>query len=119
VLNDDGRMLVRYIIKNKSKKPYVPGIPEVVVLEEPHFPISLASLTNCQIGSEQAGGLDSSGTSTVSVHPELLYLPTLSPGQELTGIISVTPPSGHTGPTVLRFAFPNSGKNVITAILVL
>jgi hypothetical protein len=119
LLSYDGRILVRYTIKNKSKKPYVPGIPNVVALEAPSFPISLVSLTNCQIGSHEVEGLESTGSSPVPVHPEPPYFPTLAPGQELTGVVAVTLPSDHTGPTVLRFAFPNSGKEPITATLVL
>lgn len=115
----DGRVLVRYTIKNKSNQAYLPAVPNVVALEAPSFPTSLVSLTNCQIASHELEALESTGASIVPVHPELPYLPTLAPGQELTEVVAITLPSGRTGPTVLRFAFPNSGKEPITAILVL
>ncbi|HEV2173198.1 MAG TPA: hypothetical protein VGR71_06515 [Nitrospira sp.] len=119
-LEHDGQVLIRYTIRNQTKRVYVPGDPQVVVLNMPHYRESLYPLSNFQLSPDAAARLKWSGSNTpIEVTKDEIRSPRIQPGQETTGIVAIKLPEGHGGPTVLRLIFLADPKGPISATLVL
>ena len=56
-LEHDGQVLIRYTIRNQTKRAYVPGDPQVVVLNAPRYRQSLYPLSNFQLSPDAAARL--------------------------------------------------------------
>lgn len=118
VLQHDGQIFVRYTIRNETKKAYVPGSPQVVVVSSPGHLESLYGLVNCQLSQDEASRLKSSSQTSIEVAKQEIRLPRIEPGQETTGIVVIKVPA-QKSPTVLRVTFLADSRGPVTATLVL
>jgi hypothetical protein len=118
LLEQDGKFLIQYSIRNQTKDVYTAEIPHVVALNRPRYYQSLYSLTDCQLGSNEAARIKSSGQTALNVENGQTSPSRIAPGQEAIGIIALNLPPGHTRPTVLRVVFPGLGPTPVTATLV-
>src|SRR5437660_11910428 len=57
IYEKDGRLLIRYAVRNHTSEPYVIDTPAVFELDGVRSPQSLYGLTNSQLGDEQAAKL--------------------------------------------------------------
>jgi hypothetical protein len=118
LLQHDGQIFVRYTIRNETKKAYVPGSPQVAVVNSPRYRGSLHGLVNWQLSPDAASRLKSSSQTSLEVAKQEIRSARVEPGQETTGIIAIKVPA-QTSPTVLRVTFLADSKGPVTATLVL
>jgi hypothetical protein len=113
----DGRVLVRYAVRNRGSHAYDVITPKVFALTGAHYPQSLYGLVDSQLGDQEAAHLTSKQETPVPVLEGHVQSSHLAPGQESLGIVSVRLPSS-TEPTVFRFQFANDDREQIAAFLV-
>lgn len=113
----DGRVLVRYSVRNRGNHDYNVTTPEVYVLSAVRYPQSLYPLVGSQLGEQEAARLKAKRQNPVPVLEGHVQTEHLAPGQESVGIVAVRAPSS-TEPTVLRFQFPNDQREQVAALLV-
>jgi len=113
----DGRVLVRYAVRNRGTHAYDVTTPQVYALTGARYPQSLYSLVDSQLGDHEAARLTSKQETPVVVLEGQLQSSHLEPGQESLGVVAVRLPS-TTEPTVLRFQFAKADREQIAAILV-
>lgn len=118
ILEHDGQIVIRYTIRNQTRKAYTPGTAQVATVTTPRFRQSLYSLADWQLGMDAASHLKSSGMTTLQVTSQQMQSARVEPGQETTGIITIPAPTQKT-PTVLRFWFLADANGPVTATLVL
>ena len=119
LLEHDGQIFIRYTIRNRTQKAYMPGAPQVVALNAPRYRESLYALSDSQLSSDDAVRLKCNGETPVEVAKGEIRSSRIEPGQETTGIVAIKLPPTHAKPTVLRFVFLASPKGPINATLVL
>jgi hypothetical protein len=119
LLEHDGQVLIRYSVRNGTKKAYVPGAQQVVTLKEPRYRESLYTLQNFQLGSNEAHHLKSTGEVAIEVAKGEVRSSRIEPGQETTGIVAIKLPREHSQPAVIRLIFLASSKGPVSATLVL
>ena len=113
----DGRLLVRYAIRNRGAQTYDNTTPQVYALSGARYPQSLYSLVGSQLGDQEAARLRIKQQIAVPVLEGHVQSSRLAPGEESLGLIAVRAPS-TTEPTVLRFQFANADREPIAAFLV-
>jgi hypothetical protein len=113
----DGRVLVRYSVRNRGNHDYNLTTPEVYALGAVRYPQSLYPLVGSQLGDQEAARLKAKRQNPVPVLEGHLQAEHLAPGQESVGIVAVRALSS-TEPTVLRFQFPNDQREQVAALLV-
>jgi len=113
----EGRVLVRYAIRNRSKHPYDVATPQVYALSGVRYTQSLYPLVGSQLGDKEAAHLRAKQQNPIPVLEGHLQTEHLGPGQESVGIVAVQVPSSMQ-PIILRFQFPNDGREQISALLV-
>jgi hypothetical protein len=113
----DGRVLVRYAVRNRGTHAYDVTTPQVYALTGARYPQSLYSLVDSQLGDQEATRLTSKQETLVAVLEGHLQSSHLEPGQESLGVVAVRLPS-TTEPTVLRFQFAKADREQIAAFLV-
>jgi hypothetical protein len=113
----DGRLLVRYAIRNRGTQTYDNSTPQVFALSGARYPQSLYSLVGSQLGDQEAARLRIKQQIAVPVLEGHVQSSHLAPGEESLGLIAVRPPS-TSEPTVLRFQFANADREQIAAFLV-
>jgi len=113
----DGRVLVRYAVRNRGTHAYDVTTPQVYALTGARYPQSLYSLVDSQLGDQEATRLTSKQETPVAVLEGHLQSSHLEPGQESLGVVAVRLPS-TTEPTVLRFQFAKADREQIAAFLV-
>lgn len=118
VVERDGQIVIRYSIRNQSRKAYTPGSAQVATVNAPRFRQSLYSLADWQLGVDAASHLKSSGMTTIPVSSQQMQSSRIEPGQEASGTITLPAPLTKT-PTVLRFWFLADSNGPVTATLVL
>lgn len=118
VVDHDGQLVIRYTIRNQTRKAYTPGTAQVATVNDPRFRQSLYSLAAWQLGLDAASRLKSSGMTTVPVTSQQSQSSRIEPGQETTGTITIPAPAQKT-PTVLRFWFLADANGAVMATLVL
>lgn len=119
LLEHDGQIFIRYTIRNRTQKAYVPGAPQVVALNAPRYRESLYALSNSQLSADDAARLKFSGETAIEVANGEIRASQIEPGQETAGIVAIKLPPMHAKPTVLRLTFLGSPKGPINATLVL
>jgi len=119
LLEHDGQVFIRYTIRNRTQKAYVPGTPQVVALTAPQYRESLYVLRNSQLSPDAARHVKSSGETPIKVTKSEMRSPRIEPGQETTGIVAIELPPAHAEPTVLRLIFLAGPKGPVKATLVL
>jgi hypothetical protein len=113
----DGRLLVRFSIRNHSGHIYEISVPKIYELSGVHYPQSLYSLVGSQLGDQESARLTAEQQAQIQVLESHLQSTHLAPGEETLGVVAVRAPSS-TGPTILRFQFPDVENQPIAALLV-
>ena len=106
----DGRLLIRYAVRNHSSEPYSIDTPAVYQLDGVHSPQSLYGLINSQLGDEQAAKLKAKQQTPVKVLDGQMQPTRIAPGEEAVGVVTLQMASS-THPTILRFQFPSSKQS--------
>ena len=106
----DGRLLIRYAVRNHSSEPYSIDTPAVYQLDGVHSPRSLYGLINSQLGDEQAAKLKAKQQTPVKVLDGQMQPTRSAPGEEAVGVVTLQMAS-TTHPTILRFQFPSSKQS--------
>lgn len=106
----DGRVLIRYAVRNHSTQTYSINTPQVYQLDGVRSPQSLYSLVNSQLGDEQVAKLKIKQQTPVRVLDGQLQSSRLAPGQEAVGVVTLQLASS-TQPMILRFQFPNAEQS--------
>lgn len=102
----DGRLLIRYAVRNHTSEPYSVGTPAVYQLYGVRSPQSLYGLRNCQFGDEQAAKLKAQQQIPVKVLDGKTQPARVAPGGEAVGVVVVQIASS-VHPIILRFEFPS------------
>jgi hypothetical protein len=113
----DGCVLVRYAIRNRGNHSYDVSTPQVYAMTGAHYPQSLYTLVDSQLGEEEAAHLTAKQQTPVPVLEGHVQFAHLAPGEESLGVVAVRLPS-TTEPTVLRFQFANDDREQVAAFLV-
>jgi hypothetical protein len=113
----DGRVLVRYAVRNRGTRDYNVSTPQVFLLPGARYPQSLYSLVDSQLGDKEAARLTVRQETPVPVLEGRVQSSHLAPGQESVGVVAVSLPAS-TEPTVLRFQFADDDQERIAAFLV-
>jgi hypothetical protein len=113
----DGRLLVRYAVRNNSAHAYEVTTPSVYVLPGVRYPQSLYGLVDSQLGDREASRLEIKEQSPVTVIEGQVQSSHLQPGQQCLGLVALrVSPSKE--PMVLRFQFANDDREQVAAFLV-
>ena len=118
VLEQDGRVYVRYAVQNLGLHPYQPGAPLVVHLVSPKSPQSLYSVRRMQLADSAAEKLSARRLQRLKLVNELAPTTAIAPGSQTIGVIGFERPVSA-GPTVVRFEFRPDGQQSVAATLVL
>jgi hypothetical protein len=114
----DGKVYLRYAIRNNGQSAYEPGAPVVYTLEEPRARVSLISLRRTQLGASFASQVAAKSIEELKVVHSQLAASVVAPGGETVGLLAFERPQ-TAGVTVLRLMFGADRKQKVTAILVL
>jgi len=113
----NGRLLVRYAVRNRGSHVYEMSEPQVYELTGVRYPQSLHPLVDSQLGDQESARVTAKQQTPVPVLESHLQSEHLGPGEESLGVVALRLPSG-TRPMILRFQFPNDEKQQISALLV-
>lgn len=113
----DGRVLVRYAVRNRGTRAYDFATPQVYALTGARYPQSLYGLVDSQLGDQEAARLTIKQQTPVPVLEGHVQSAHLAPGQESLGVVAVRLPAS-TEPTVLRLQFADDDQERIAAFLV-
>jgi len=113
----EGRVLVRYAVRNRGTRAYDVTTPQVYALTGVRYPQSLYGLVDSQLGDQEAARLTIKQQTPVPVLEGHVQSSHLAPGQESLGVVAVRLPTS-TEPTVLRFQFADEDRERIAAFLV-
>jgi hypothetical protein len=102
----DGRLLIRYAVRNHGSESYSVDTPAVYQLDGVHSPQSLYGLINSQLCNEQAAKLKAKKQTPVKVLDGQMQPARIAPGEEAVGVVALQMTSS-THPTILRFEFPS------------
>lgn len=115
---NDGKVYLRYAIRNNSDSVYEPGDPTVYRLQAARAPISLVSLRRTQLGENVASHVAAKSKEELKVVHSELQAASLQPGGETIGLLAFEQPQ-LVGVTVLRLVFAADGSEQVAAMLVL
>jgi hypothetical protein len=120
VLKTADRVLIRYSIRNRGGEAYQVETPLVTVLEEPKSKHSLIPLSLTQLDKRDAERIRKKGRTPLEVVQAEVTAKTVSPGEEVVGVIAVKP-IGESGiqRSVIQLQFRADQKGPVTATLVL
>jgi len=113
----DGRVLVRYAVRNRGNHVYDVSTPQVYELTGVHYSQSLYPLVDTQLGDQEAARVTAKRQTPVPVLEGHIQTEHLAPGAESLGVVALHLPLS-TEPTILRFQFANDDKQQIGALLV-
>jgi hypothetical protein len=123
VFRRDGQLFIRYVIDNRTTRPYRAAMPDVFALQGVKAKSSLHTYRYSQIGSDIAKDIRSRSETPVEIIDCELPSEPLPPGQLGTGILTVRLPEPTSleldVPQVLRVVFPSNGGKPISVIVVL
>ena len=102
----DGRLLIRYSVRNHSAQSYSIDNPQVYQLDGVRSSQSLYGFVNSQLGDEQIGKLKIKQETPVKVLDGQLQAEQIAPGEEIVGVVALQMAS-DSRPTVLRLDFPS------------
>lgn len=114
---DEGRVLVRYSVRNRGRHVYNVTTPQVYALTGARYPRSLYTLTGSQLEDKEATRLTVKRQTRVPVLESDVQSPHLAPGQESIGVVAFRLPV-TAEPMVLRFQFANDDRGRVAAFLV-
>jgi hypothetical protein len=113
----DGRLVVRYAIRNQGSHVYDASTPQVYELTGVRYPQSLYTLLDSQLGDQEAAHVTAKQQIPIPVLEAHMQTEHLAPGQESLGVVAFHLPSS-TAPTIIRFEFPKNDKGQVAALLV-
>lgn len=106
----DGRLLIRYAVRNHTSEPYSIGTPAVYQLYGVRSLHSLYGLSNSQLGDEEAAKLKAKQQSPVKVLDGHACPARVAPGGEAVGVVTLQIASSiH--PPVLHLKFPSPNRS--------
>jgi hypothetical protein len=114
----DGKVYLRYAIRNNSQSAYEPGDPTVYRLQAARAPVSLLSLRRTQLGDKFASNVAAKSREELKVVHAEIEGGAVEPGGETIGFLAFEKPHSA-GVTVLRLIFARSADQEVTAVLVL
>lgn len=114
----DGKVYLRYAIRNNGPSAYEPGDPIVYRLQAARAPVSLMSLRRTQLGEKVASHVAAESKQQLKVVHSELQANVVEPGGETIGFLAFERPQ-FAGLTVLRLMFAADGSEQVTAMLVL
>jgi hypothetical protein len=106
VYEKDGRLLVRYAVRNCTNQSYAVDRLTVYQLHGVRSAQSLYGLTNSQLSDEQAGKLKAKRETLIKVLDGRTEPTRIAPGEEAVGVVSFEIVESAE-PTILRFEFPS------------
>ena len=104
VYEKDGRLLVRYAVRNCTNEAY--AVDRLAVYQLDGVRQSLYGLTNSQLSDEQAGKLKAKRETPIKVLDGETQPTRIAPGDEAVGVVSFRMLES-TQPAILRFEFPS------------
>jgi hypothetical protein len=113
----DGKLLVRYAVRNRGAHVYEMSTPQVYELTGVSYPQSLYPLVDMQLGDQESTRVTAKQKTPVLVLEHHFQSEHLAPGEECLGVVALRVPSS-TEPTILRFQFPDDERQHIAALLV-
>jgi len=114
----DGKVYLRYAIRNNSQSVYEPGDPTVYSLQAARAPVSLISLRRTQLGDSFASRVAAQSKEELKVVHAEIEANAVQPGGETVGFLAFERPQSA-GLTVLRLRFAADRSQEVTAMLVL
>ena len=106
----DGRLLIRYAVRNHGAQPYSIDTPQVYQLDGVRSQQSLYGFVDSQLGDEQITKLKIKQETPVKVLDGQLQSASIAPGQEVVGVVALQVAS-RPSPTVLRLQFPSMNES--------
>jgi hypothetical protein len=119
VYRKDAQLFIRYVIDNRTARPYVSSTPEVFALESPHSQTSLQPFRYSQVGPDIDRKIRSLRQARIETVECEAPSAALSPGETASGILILQTLPSVGEPTVLRFSFSGQGREPISLTLVL
>jgi hypothetical protein len=119
VYRKEEQLFIRYVIDNRTTKPFAIGIPEVFVLESAQSATSLQSFRYTQVGPSISKKIRSRGQVRIETIDCEVPSEPLPPGERVAGILIVKSPPANSEPTVLKFSFPHEKRQPVVFTLVL
>ena len=114
---ENGKLLIRYAVRNQGKRQYQLGTPRVYALDDARYAQSLYTLENSQLGQQEASHVKVKRETLIPVLDGQLQTSHLDPGEETVGIVALPlPPSPE--PRLLRLQFPKDATRDVSAYLV-
>jgi hypothetical protein len=118
VYEKDGKVYLRYAIRNNTGTAYDPGDPSVYRLEAPRAPVSLVGMRRIQLAGSTSNRLIAESKEEVTVLHTERESDAVEPGSQTVGLLAFERPHSS-GPTVLRLSFAADGNQEVSATLVL
>jgi hypothetical protein len=123
VLRKDGQLFIRYVIDNRTTRPYQASMPDVFVLRSVQSRTSLHSYRYSQLGEQAAKEIKSRSETRAELGDCDVPSDPLPSGEMAAGILTVrlpeTPAANSEVPQVVRIVFPSAGGKPISVIVVL
>ena len=119
VYRKDEQLFIRYVIYNRTTRPYAAGLPEVFALGSARSRISLYALRYSQVGSDIDREIRSRNQTRISVVDCEVPAEPIPPGETVTGILTVQLPKTLSQPVVLKFVFPADGREPVSLTVII
>jgi hypothetical protein len=113
----EGRLFIRYAIRNQGTEPYKTNTPQVYSLNDARYPRSLYDLVNAQLGDVEIAHLKIRQQVPLQTVNNQVETALLAPGQETMGVVAVQAPA-KSAPTVMRIQFDSDKNEQVSAFLV-
>lgn len=119
VFQQNDQVFIRYSVWNGSQTAYVPGGPQVFMLDVPRS-ANLGRIANYQLTADELKNLHSKGQKSLDLSNAQVRDTRIEPGNDTVGVVGVRLPDLKTGGhTVLLLKFPPDGNIHVEATLVL
>jgi len=121
VFRKDGQLVIRYVIDNQTKRPYLAGQPAVFKLDSPHSEASLHALRYSQLDSRMDKKIGRQAETRLQLMDCEIPSEPLPPGEMATGILVAPLPMRASGgePVFVRLLFGADQREPISVMLVL
>jgi len=119
IFNQDGRLYIRYVVENSTKRVYDVRPPQVFMVESPRGPKTLLDQHNLQLTDSEAGKIIGARQVPLELLLQESQTAQVQPGEQTAGFIEIKVPSAGQRATVLRLVLPESSQRPIMATLLL
>ena len=114
----DGKVYLRYTIRNDTGSAYEPGDPVVYGLQEAHTSVSLVTMRGTQLGEALASRMAAKSKQELAVVHAEREVEVVGAGSQTVGFLAFERPQS-TDVAVVRLNFAADGDQQVTATLVL